>query len=326
MKKEIVLVGAGNIGSRHLQAITQLPFDVSVNVVEPNRDAQKIANARLNEISFDKTKHHINWYKSLDKIPSNSDLVVVATNSKGRVNLINQLLELGHSRFLIEKMVCQSETEYENLLSKFRQFNSKGWVNANRRYFQSYQKIKDLFQDSKLIHLSVYLGDSGLGTASIHYLDLFSWFIDNYDIKLSGKYLLNKIFPNKRGSDYKEFAGTLIGSGQNGSVLTITTSFNPSNPHTSVVEIYGDTRHFFINETKEQLDIIHGESNDKDLKFEFQHASSTTTMAIQDIIENDYCLLPDLDQSYYAHKELFRVFNEHIYNLSKKEVKLCPIT
>lgn len=325
MNKNIAIIGCGNIGSRHLQGLMKLPFDITIDVVEPSLEAQSQAKSRLNEIPRS-SNHKITWLKSIDELNKNSDLCIVATNSFRRVDLISKLLEIGHNRFLIEKMVCQSETEYKNLLSKFKQFNSKGWVNANRRYFKSYQKIKNLFQDSKLIHLSAYLGDSGLGTASIHYLDLFSWFIDNYDIKLSGKYLLNKIFPNKRGSNYKEFAGTLIGSGQNGSVLTITTSFNPSNPHTSMVEIYGDTRHFFINETKEQLVIIHGESNDKDLKFEFQHTSSTTPMIISDIIENDYCLLPDLNQSYYAHKELFRVFNEHIYKLSKKEVKLCPIT
>jgi len=326
MKKEIVLVGSGNIGSRHLQGITQLPFDVSVNVVEPNRDAQIIANARLNEISFDKTKHHINWYKSLDKIPSNSDLVIVATNSKGRVNLINQLLELGHSRFLVEKMVCQSAKEYDELLSNMRNFKAKGWVNINRRYFNSYKKIKEYFNDSEIINVSVFFGNSGLGTSSIHYIDLFSWLLNNYKIKLDGKYLLNKIFSNKRGKSYKEFAGTLIGYGRNGSLLTITSSYNQSNPPSVMVEIYGDTKHLIIDELNEKIFTFNSESTNLNLRFKFGHVSDLTTLILKDIFEKDSCLLPSLEDSYHIHKELFRIFNAHIHKFLKKRVELCPIT
>ena len=40
-----------------------------------------------------------------------------------------------------------------------------------------------------------------LDTVSIHYLDLFSWMNDDYDVTLDGT-LLNKLLPNKRGKDF----------------------------------------------------------------------------------------------------------------------------
>ena len=48
MKKRIILVGCGNIGSRHLQAIAKLSYDIQVDIVEPNNDAVSLAKTRLN--------------------------------------------------------------------------------------------------------------------------------------------------------------------------------------------------------------------------------------------------------------------------------------
>ena len=99
---DISIIGCGEIGSRHLQAVLKLPFPINVNVVEPNEIAQKKAISRLSEIKFD-NENTINWYKSINELDSKSDLSIIATNSFGRVSLISSLLKKNHSRFLIEK-------------------------------------------------------------------------------------------------------------------------------------------------------------------------------------------------------------------------------
>ena len=68
MKKRIILVGCGNIGSRHLQAIAKLSYEIKIDIVEPNDDAQNLAKSRLNEISYDKTTHKFFWYKSINEL------------------------------------------------------------------------------------------------------------------------------------------------------------------------------------------------------------------------------------------------------------------
>ena len=90
--KKIILIGCGNIGSRHLQAIIKINDVTSIEIVEPNVKAQKLAKLRLNEIKYNKSRKEFFWYKSLSAIKNESDLVVVATNSKGRVSLIKKLL------------------------------------------------------------------------------------------------------------------------------------------------------------------------------------------------------------------------------------------
>ena len=320
--KKIVLIGCGNIGSRHLQAVIKVKGVTSVEIVEPNIKSQKTAKLRLNKIEFNKLKQKIFWHKSLSTIKNQSDLVIIATNSKGRVNLIQKLLQLGHRKFIVEKMVCQSAEEYKKLLFLFKKFNAKGWVNTNRRYFKSYQNIKTKFANLENIHLSVFASNSGLGTNAIHFLDLFSWLAEDYKIKLNGEFLENTIVENKRGGNFKEFLGTIIGFSKN-SFVSLT--FFPAKKESFLIKIYGENRYAIIDELKEQSHFI-----DKKVKVKingkFGHTSELTTKIIQDIFSKDNCLLPTLKDSSYLHKELFRIFNKHLKKTLNKDVKLCPIT
>ena len=320
--KKITLVGCGNIGSRHLQALTKLPFEVEVNVIEPNIMAQAIAKSRLDEIPSKEMLGTFNWHKSISDFSGKSDLAIVATNAFKRIDLIQKLVEKGNSRFLIEKMVCQSTNEYDHLLSLLKSFKAKGWVNTTRRYFQSYQKIKNYFQKSKMIQVLVNAGNIGLGSNAIHFVDLFSWLTDDHEIFLNGDYLLNKIFPNERGKDLLEFAGTILGSSKKGSFLSI--SFLPYDDVPTTVGIFGNNGSLLINETSEK--IYNLSNSESDLKFHLELQSNLTTQIASNILKDDDCLLPTIKDSYFAHKELFRIFNEHIRKLTNKTEEQCPIT
>lgn len=323
MAKNLVLVGCGNVGNRHLQALAKLPFEINVHIVEPNNNAQILAKSRLNEIQYDTKTHSFFWHESLDQL-TKSDVVIISTLSVGRVDLIKRLLNSGHSRFLIEKMVCQSVEEYASLVSQMNKFNAKGWVNTTPRCFNSYQKIKNYLGSPGTIHLSVLANsDVGLGTNAIHYIDLFCWLAGDHKIHLNEEFLLDKLLPNKRGKDFKEFSGTLVGSLENGSFLSIT--FVSSYTGGVIVNISGNAGNFVIDETNEKM-ILLNSREPNNLTFKYEHVSSLTTRIIQDILETDNCSLPDLNDSFYAHSELFRVFNSHVGKILKQEMKLCPIT
>jgi len=320
--KKIILVGCGNIGSRHLQAIVKLKNAISVEIVEPSVKAQRLAKSRLNKIKYNKTAHKLFWYKSLSEIKNQNDLVIVATNSQGRINVIQKLLNLGHKRFIIEKIVCQSSDEYKKILLLMKNSHAKGWVNTNRRYFEAYQNIKEKFVDSEYIHLSVFASNSDLGTNAIHFLDLFSWLAEDYKIKLNGEFLVNQIFENKKGKLYKKFIGTIIGFTKN-SFVSLT--FSPGKKESFLIKIFGEDRVASINELEEKGYFINFKGKVK-LNAKFGHTSELTTKIIQDIFLKDDCLLPTLKDSSSLHKELFRIFNKHIKKILNKDVKLCPIT
>ena len=51
--KKIILVGCGNIGSRHLQALTKLNGEYLIEIIEPNDEAVLLAKLRLSEMKYD---------------------------------------------------------------------------------------------------------------------------------------------------------------------------------------------------------------------------------------------------------------------------------
>ena len=322
--KKICLVGCGDIGSRHLQALVKMSIPTHVKIIDPNANSCELAKQRLSKIQFDKELHKISWANDIQNLKEKPDLTIIATSSVGRADLVCKLLEMGHSRFLIEKVVCQSDEEYKKLLNKFNQFGAKGWVNTNRRYFKTYKKLKEFFSDSEVIHISVTTSNvSALATNAIHYIDLFSFFTNDYDIKLNGEYLMNQLYPNKRGSQFVEFAGTILGSIKDGSTFSMTAL--PAVKLPGIINIIGNDKHIMINEADEKIVNLVNPA-DNTINFRYEHVSDLTNKIAQDILEKDECDLTTIDRSQTLHKEIFQIFNLHLKKITNKEQQVCPIT
>jgi hypothetical protein len=322
MIKNILVIGCGNIGSRHIQALAKLPFDTHIEIVDPNLNSHKIAQSRLNEINYNKEKHEFLWHVSISELKQkHNDLVIVATTALNRLPILKKLLP-NNSKFLIEKMVCQSVKEYDELVDLMKKFNAKGWVNTPLRYFESWNKIKEKMNTSKPLYVSIIASNvSALGTNTIHYLDLFSWFTNNYKINLNGEFLINKLFPNKRGNNLIEFAGTLIGKNLDNSSISLT--FLPDTKIPTTVNIVNDDNHIFVNETEQKSFNF---AKNQELEFKFEHVSSTTNKIVSDIILKDSCNLTTVENSYFLHREIINTFNKHIKKITNKELEQCPIT
>lgn len=321
MKKTITLIGCGNIGSRHLQAITKINQNLEINIVEPNISAKQTAKKRLKEISFKSNTKNFHWYDSLNEKCSNSDLVIISTNSSGRSKIISECLKLNNKRFLLEKIVCQSKDEYKSLLKLFQKNKAKGWINTERRYFKFYMNLKNNFHNNKPVNFFIVGGNFGLGTMAIHFIDLFSWFNQNSQIKLDGNFLSKKLLPNKRGKSFKEFSGTVMGTYKN-AMLSI--SSLPFQQTPLIVDIASGDKRIIIDETNEK--ILYSNKISKSLNFKFEHVSDLTTKITKDILSQDLCTLPTLEDSFSAHNELFKIFNNHLIFITGKKVKKCPIT
>jgi len=320
MKQTILLVGCGNIGSRHLQGLMKLGNNVEIFVVEPQEKAIRIAKTRINEVNFSKKPPKVFWYKEISEVNKKNDLVIIATNSKNRVKLISQLLKHGNKKFLIEKIVCQSKKEYCKLLLDMKKNKAKGWVNISRRYFDSYQRLQKILNVKSLI-LNVDAGNLGLGTNTIHFLDLFLWFSKSFNITLNGSFLDSKILPNKRGKNYVEFSGTIMGKTKHGGLFTITSHSNKNLPLT--ILFVTNNYKILVNETDSKLTVIKGT---KKLNFKNKNLSDISNHIAYDILTDNSSMLPTLEDCYMLHLELFKIFNQHLKKFKKRSYKLCPIT
>ena len=248
MTKNIVLVGCGNIGSRHIQALTKLPFKITLHLVEPSLESQNLTKSRLDEISLDNIDELV-WHSSVEEPIPKSDLTIIATQSIGRADLIKNLLENGHSRFLIEKIVCQSTEEYNSLNSKFQEFDAKGWINTNRRYMEPYRQLKDSIKDESF-YMYILAGDVGLGSNAYHFVDLFSWFSNEENISINGDLLDKKIIFSKRGNNLLEFSGTLTCKNKKSSSMI---SFLSSVNTPVILGFVTNENHIVINETEKKI-------------------------------------------------------------------------
>lgn len=323
MSYRILLVGCGNVGSRHLQALAKIPFSLKIDIIEPNPSSKKLGLSRLDEISYNKKTKIISWYNHYTSEIINSDLVIISTLAKNRVNLLIKLIKNGHKRILCEKYVCQSKNQYEKIIKISKTNKVKIWVNTNPRSFNSYVKLKKILSQNKPINLTVYSNSQlGLGTNIIHYLDLFCWMNDDCNVRLNGSFL-NKLLPNKRGNDFVEFSGTVIGHLKNNALFVI--SFEDCYSKTALVKFSNIINEFCIDETNQKMIKIKNYTS-KIENFSFEHASTMTKLFAIDILQNDCCTLPTITESYIPHLEIFRIFNHYINNNSKRNVKLCPIT
>lgn len=101
-KYRILLVGCGQLGSRHLQAIASIEDIAEIHVVDPNPASIELGKTRLKEISDLNQKIKFHWFNELNKYSAQGDLCIVATQARGRCSLIKQITrELGYKTLLI---------------------------------------------------------------------------------------------------------------------------------------------------------------------------------------------------------------------------------
>lgn len=323
MVNKIVLVGCGLIGSYHLQGIVSTGKAIKVDIVEINRDAIKKAKERI--LPFMHKNIKIEFFEDLSLCDKNPDLTIVATHSTDRVKIINKLLSIGYRYFLLEKMVCQSKSEYDSLIENFAKYGAKGWVNTIRRYNKFYRDAEQFFKKDKIV-MNAIAENLGLSSNAIHYLDLFKMFSGNSNIKLSDQYIYDKLLPNKRGEDLVEFMGTIVGNDESGSFVSI--SFLPFKNKLANVIIIGENARVFVDEAngKAFLSLADKKWQQEEYSYEEPRVSEITPKVITDILEKSSCLLPTVEDSYDLHLELFRIFNNKIRKITNKFPKKCPIT
>ncbi|MBP7653143.1 Gfo/Idh/MocA family oxidoreductase [Candidatus Dependentiae bacterium] len=328
--KKIVIIGCGQLGSRHLQSLLNIDkFTMNIDVVEPNEKNTQTAITRISEANQEFLKNRnikIEWYTSHEKLENSYDLAIVATTAAGRKNILLDLLKLGIKCFLIEKMVCQSEDEFKTIIKAFKKNEAKGWINCTRRYFPFYAGLIEKFKTETKIYFNVISGNHGLGCNAVHFIDLFYALCgDKGKLNLEGEYLSQEILKNQRGTELSEFSGVITGK-INENFCSV--QFHSGNMVPVQIEILSDNYRIKIDESKNSayiFKILNG-LNSEEVPFNIVYTSQLTSMLAEEILLKKESRLPDLEKSFVIHKELFKIFNSHIKKVTGIKKDLCPIT
>ena len=104
---KVLIVGCGELGSRHLQAVASLPIIKEIEVVDVRPEALKFGQDRLSQIPDVNRSIDFRWLSSLKEAKKIGDLCIVATKADGRYQILRDIVnELGYFFNSIGKNRC----------------------------------------------------------------------------------------------------------------------------------------------------------------------------------------------------------------------------
>lgn len=326
MIKKIALIGAGQLGSRHLQGLAKSDLKIDIEVLEPFENSRKLAKSRFEEMPKNKNIIGIKYIENFSEISEVLDLVIVATNSDVRFDIVEKLLTNKHVKnLLLEKVLFQQVESYKKVKDLLHATNTRCWVNHPRRMFPLYRRLKDELQNSKFVNFLVSGGNWGLACNGLHFLDCFSYITSEVDLRLSGIYLEDKLYNTKR-KGFNEIGGMI--SGALGDRATFSINCFPENYSPVQFCIVSDSINVLIDEANNWYRISENKNNwipeDKTEKIVY-FQSELTNILINDIF-NDTCGLPTYDEAMMLHVQYLTFILEHINSFSDIKYDFCPIT
>jgi len=320
------IIGAGQIGSRHLQALCRLEEQTRFDLVDPSDESLQTARSRYEEAVSTGKGTELYCHHSLEGLPDALDIVIVATNSVVREKIIRDLIQKYFVKNLIlEKVLFQKKNQYIEIDTLLKESSIPTWVNCWMRTTDLFKQIKSALNPNDLIQMKVTGPGWGMGTNSIHFMDLLSFFADSNDFKLTDIRLDNKVLDSKR-EGFKEFTGCLEGKTSRGDSLGLICKNEEDGPVTIEV-LNGSEKFTLITNFMDHFDFKSSNELASHMgKVSLPYQSEMTHLWINDIFTKGSCDLPTYASSMNLHLELISVFTEHLKKITGKEIDACPIT
>lgn len=319
---KIAIIGAGQLGSRHLQGLMKTKLDLNIDVVDPVEASLATAKQRAEEIPSGEHRIQTNYFTDIHKIQKQVDLCIIATNSDVRLKVLQELTaHCDVKHILLEKVLFQDLESFDVAQQLLDEKNTKAWVNCGWRTYPFLHEIrKEAMPGSKITYV-VTGGRWGLACNAIHHIDYLSCLTGVQDITLdtSG---IERIVPSKRKGFY-ELMGTLVGYQSNGSVMVLNS--RDINSIEINMNITSDQYRWNIDETrllKSRESLVTNESS-LSTAFTFPYQSEVTNLVCESILLGKEPDLPSFAASAKQHKIMIAAFTSFF---GKHGIAGCPIT
>ena len=315
----IAIIGAGQLGSRHLQGIGKSLKNLKIHVVDPSSDALALAEKRLKEFSEKKAF----FYTSINDLPFYIELGIIATTSNKRREIIEDFLNKFSVKYLIlEKIVFQKATDFKYMKSLFIQKKVKVWINCVRRSYLFYKNLIEELCDDRVL-ISVKGNNWGLACNGIHMIDLLQFLTKGSKIKIKTNNLKNIILDSKR-SGFKELKGQLSVENDRGDRLQLNDeekyegnfiiSIKNGNIKWDIFELSN-----FVIKHK-----INKDSYKEKIKIPYQ--SELSDKIVNQIINTGESDLTSYEECMQYHIPMLDAYNKHFSKIIGKDIVICPIT
>lgn len=303
----IIIIGTGNIGKRHLQAISNLHAEHEVLCYDIFlQSLDSIAPfCEKNNILIKKLACTADFSNVLDHVDSTT-VIIVATTAKGRKDILEKIIKRKPLAIIAEKPVCQTIDEYESLLELNKEHAVPIYVNFSRHVCPDYQAIYNKMIGKEQIYFSANFSNIGFGCNGIHLLELATWLLsaNDYEIITSK---VTSIYKSKR-KGFHDFSGklTLKINGVHSCTITIM-----DGKTVDFIEVVCEDTLYKIFETVNKKIVVEAGSGLIVQNFRLEFCSEITGKVVSDIVHGRVPKLPQIKDTYLAHKILFDFMKRH---------------
>ena len=298
-----LIIGAGQLGSRHLQSLLKFNLDkLSIFVIDPNADSLNITKERAAEI---KHNHKLIFCPDWELIPNHLFFVVVATNSSVREQITLKLLSEYQVKLLIlEKVLFTEINSYSKIGTKIKSTGTLCYVNHARRMFKGYKLLKSRLQNESSLHFQVVGSNWGLACNGLHYIDLIE-FLSNSKVKTINTSLLDKNLLESKRKGFIEFTGIISGTLDNHNTFSIGSLYSVDIV-APAISIMGSKVRAFIQENgcDPSLCLFENTSNFslEKIPLYIPLQSDLTNCTLIDFINNGSVELTSFDEASHCHQ------------------------
>lgn len=322
--RRIGIIGVGNLGTRHLQALALSEEAYQITVTDVRKEALAKAESVFTGTEG-AAKHEVRFVTSIAAMPERMDVVIVATGSDVRRAVTEELLLHADVSYLIlEKVLFQRLGDYDAVEELFRQKGIKAFVNCPRRMYPVYVSLKETLCDAKEMEIAVSGSDWGLGSNAIHMLDLIAYLAGSEAPELSCQGL-DPAYRQSKRDGFLEITGTIRGRMGRCRAFSVSSYETAGVPASTFIA--ADTCRIHIMEGNKELEyaaVSTGWEWKKE-RFDMPYQSQLTHLAAAELLTGGTCRLTTFEESGRLHRTLLR---QLIPYFERQGVKagLCPIT
>ncbi len=321
----IAIIGVGGLGMRYVQSLAKFKYEAKIQIVDVSPQALE----RTEELFYSSNPFEHLRLESINEIgglEEELDIVAIATGSKPRRELAEELLRTKHVKYLIlEKFLFPQMDDYAAMERIIKEHGCKVWVNCARRIFDFYIQLKEEFR-GKEITFALRGGAWGIGCNAIHFLDLISFMTDDMgNIHINTGKLDQEIIASKRNG-YIEFTGTITGSMSGCGCFSFTSDKAGDAP--IIYSIISEDKVCIVNELGGKAVFFDAAKNwdSREWSFSVGMQSEFTAPLFEEIIETGECMLPDYHTSMKIHMPFLEELLKFMNDRNGTSEKLCPIT
>ncbi|NOE79305.1 hypothetical protein GU260_14325 [Vibrio cholerae] len=323
MKIRIAIIGAGQLGSRHLQGLAALKQDVEIYLVDPSESSLNLSFERHRQVDS-KGIQKVHLLKSIELLPKKLELVIIACTSDIRFEVLQTLAnQCQVESIILEKVLFQDLNHYTDVF-QIKNINfEKVYVNFAQRLWPFFVNLRKQLFDEKDLQIHISGSNWGLGCNSIHNVDLadFLWSRPSKTYATLDKEILQSKRPQ-----FKEFSGEVVTQIEGGGVISQISY--PKGDAPFMITVSHPTLRYIWDVSN---GILLSSKSETGWKFELSelvppYQSNLTTSVTESILSGRDCGLPKLQDACLSHMSTLTAILISAKSGGNDFGKCCPVT